>query len=233
MTASKKHKSLPSRRRCNGQGIVEGTVAIVILAGFVVGGVLLILGTANAGLYASRISCAAEAGARYATESSEWMGMRRPGYEDDAKLASQVQEVVNTTLNQMGLPAGTVQVSRHTVGARRYLTVQVAVQHLGIVSGGILPAFINMTSSASSAYSDMTPPSVLGMTFEASSVPDAAGMGASMYLPAYGPGYNTKGEKVYIAGKMNYYSVGINESVTTFKGPRVIENKPLEDNPVK
>ncbi len=199
------------QKRTSGQALIEGALAMTMIAALIIGGALLLLGTGFSVYYKTKIAHAAEAGARFGTETAEWLGAPRPDYSS-AQLRSDVTNVVNVALAEMGMPsAAKVEVRKTTVGEIKFLTVKVSVDNLRIFSGGVLPGGISLTDTAASAFGKTTPPAVLGITFSSSGVREGFpnGKGQGMYLPAYGAGSFTPGPGTFPTGRFPYYAASI------------------------
>lgn len=193
------------KRSKRGSVIAEGAAALVLISGLITGGILLLTGAGSVFYYKTKLAHAAEAGARYGTETGEWLGAPRPNYTD-ATLRSDVTSVVNATLTQMGLPQATkIDVTRATVSGKRYLRVKVSVANLRILSGGILPSQVSLDDTAASAFSDAQPPGVMGLTVGQS--PNGRGF----YIPIYGPGggFASNLPRTFPKGPVHYYAVGV------------------------
>lgn len=217
-----------TNRQAHGQAIIEGTICTIMVFGFLILSLffavdLMVLATTK-----QKLALATQAATRQATElNKNWLGMERN--VDRQELQSEVQAVFAAQLKQLGVTTpARVFVRRQQIRNNHYCLVTSIVDAHNLVKLPFWPRFA-FTETACSVFANTTAPAVLGFTFASSNQSDAEGMGASMYLPAYGRGFNTKGPNVYIAGKMNYYGVGINQSVTTFRGPRQIVNPFVSD----
>lgn len=192
-------------RADRGQALAEGAVAMICIAALIVGGILLLMGAGSAFYYKLKIAHAAETGARFGTDKAEFLGAPRPNYTD-SQLEQDVIDVVNTSLNVMGLPeAKSIEVARETIKGKRFLKVKVKVDGLPILSGGILPNAISVDDTAASAFSDNSPPGVLGLTLGTSPT------GKGYYVPIYGPGSGFPAglPTTFPRGKVFYYAAGV------------------------
>jgi hypothetical protein len=212
------------KRMAQGQAMVEGTVCtVLVIAGLLIG-MIFVTNTILLAMYKEKVAFVTQATARYATGlDKDWFGMRRDRLSNSA-LQDTVSSFFKRKLTQTGIsvPAN-VTVERRVVGNKLYVVVKSITDPAGIIAIPLFCPTVKFSEVACSVVGDTTPPAVLGITFESSTKADAAGMGASMYLPAFGPGFNTAGKSVYISGPTNYYAVGINQGVTDFEGPRVLD----------
>lgn len=203
------------RRNKNGQAIIEGTVALVLITAAVVAGTLLIIGSGLAVYYKAKISYAAGVGAKHGAQGKRWLGATRPNYSN-SKLNTEVTNAVNACLMGMGLPAakaGHITATETTINNIQGLQVTVQEDGLGIISGGLLPSTISLSETAFYAYDNDRPLGVLGLTLGATgAVPGYPnGIGQGLYIPVYGAGSYTGGQNMsgYPSGSFPYWAAGI------------------------
>ena len=163
--------SSKTARPGRGAALTEGAAALLIIVPAAIGGLLLLSGSGMALYYKMKVSYAAMEGARYATQTSEWLGAPRPGWSDNM-----VTTVVNTSLRKMGLPDGHVVTKKEIIGGTRYYSVTVTVNGLRNIGLGSMPS---ISDTATSPFSVTSAPATLGLTF---------GDSGSVVLPCYGHG---------------------------------------------
>lgn len=204
-----------SRQRSSGQALVEGTVALVMIAGIVIGGTLLVIGCGLGVYYKTKLAFAAETGARYGGQGAYWLGAKRKGY-DDKQLTTDVTNSVNATLIGLGLPMakdGKITAKSVTVNGIEGMQVTVEEGGLQIISGGLLPPSITLSETAFYPYGNDKPTALLGLSVGGTTAyPDGQGL----FLPMYGGGalgqFNTKGTATQgprPSGSLPYWKVAV------------------------
>ncbi len=193
--------SANGRRGQRGAGLVNAVMGLWLMSVGVAASVLILFNLGMAVTYKQKVAYIAEAGAKYVTRSTEFLGARKPKI-DDAMVQSQTTTTVNNILDAMNLPdAQSVSVERITLRGHDYVKVTVSVVGLTLRGGGVLPSVISVSETGYARCE--APPAVLGGTFPTD--PNFGGI----YLPAYGAGSNTAGPVTYPVTKdaMAYYGI--------------------------
>lgn len=176
----------------------------------IVGSLLILSNLAVMLMYKQKIAYIAESGAKYVTRTTEWLGARKPGYNDE-RINQEVKETVNSMLEQMGLPAASdVQIENTTVGSTRMVKVTLKIIGLKLLKGGQFPQ-VFATEETGIARSE-APPAVVGITFDGSSK-------GGIFLPAYGAGNHTPGPQTYPSTPMHIAYYGGNIAKGSLSGP--------------
>jgi hypothetical protein len=143
-----------SKRTAKGQAIVEGTVMLAVLIGFVAVILFLLANTSLMSSYNYRINAVAAEGARQYVAGMWWLGMKRPFFQTDLAKVD-VDKLAKAEIAQMGLlnaeVVGDVKVKTHRqkVKDKEITIVQVDfdVKGLEILTAGIFPKEVTMHAS--------------------------------------------------------------------------------------
>lgn len=172
-----------------GSALIEAICGLLLISVVLVGGVLLLFDAAIMISYANKVSYAAQAGAMYVTDTTEWLGATRPSFTR-AVTEARVKHVVNHHLTTMGLPStDDISITTETRGKHKYSVVRIGLDKLPLFTTSWFPRKAAVSETAVSEYQNAAPTAVLGMTYLAD--------GHGIFLPSYGAGNNTSGPKSY------------------------------------
>src|SRR5207249_1854559 len=105
--------------------------------------------------YSDKLKFVAREAAKFAAGDLAWAGSLRRGATVDQAKADTVP-VVNTLLQQMGLPAGTVDMEADD----KLVTVTVSVNGLAMPHGTILPQVVDLKAAGRKRFDEDKPTSV-------------------------------------------------------------------------
>ncbi|MBY0359049.1 MAG: hypothetical protein K2W82_13685 [Candidatus Obscuribacterales bacterium] len=190
-------------RSAKGQGLIEGTAAVVVLMFTMIGSLFLLLNLGMSIYYKQKVGFFANQVAAAEADSLSWSG----SYNNIpvARLESDARSRMNELLQQSGLQ-GTPQV---TVTQGPFtVTVNVTVNNMPLCGeGSFLPNIISVQDRATAELSDSRPPALL--TLSVTGRPDQA-----IAIPAYGF-YRTP----FSNGSTNFASNPPPNGVAAFRAP--------------
>ncbi|MBY0358360.1 MAG: hypothetical protein K2W82_10200 [Candidatus Obscuribacterales bacterium] len=139
--------SMVKIRNCRGQGIIEGTVGLIMVITGIVMGVVLLLCTGFAVNYKQKLGFVAQEVSAYVQGRGDWLGTTRPDYSPSA-VQTEAAAVANELLEQFGLPPySNIRFDESRVGNHRYCKVTLTINQLQIPGAGILPSMISMSET--------------------------------------------------------------------------------------
>lgn len=202
------------KRRC-GSALVETAAGLVILSALIIGGLMLLIDGASMFYVKIKLATAAQTGANFAIDASEWLGAPRPNVTQEAVTAD-VKSVVGTSLREMGLgPADEVEVSNFTDNGKRFCKVTIKSGAIGLMTNGLLPGSVNLSETACVAFGNRSPVGVLGLTIGQS--PNGRGVIIPIYAATNMP---VDAPNTFPAGRFPYYAAGVQaESSNSMSGP--------------
>jgi hypothetical protein len=144
------------RNNALGQGIVEGTVGLMLVVAGIVLGTLLLMCTGFAVNYKTKLAVVAQETSGYVQGRQMWIGTLRPDY-NPTKIREEAKDVANELLKRFGMPPfSKIQFKETTTGENRFCEVSLTVDKLRIPGGGILPSFISLTETGVSINNSET-----------------------------------------------------------------------------
>jgi hypothetical protein len=141
-------KSRQTIRKAHGQGLVEGSVGLILVTMGIVLGTILLMCTGFAINYKAKLQHVAEQASAFVQSKKYWIGTVRDDY-NEASAFEKGKQVANEMLGLMGLPAAE-QVTFETVkiDGIDYIKTTISCSNLAIPGAGILPSFIRLQESS-------------------------------------------------------------------------------------
>jgi len=145
-----------SHRRATGQGLVEGTAALVLLLTIFIGCLMFLLNVSVVMSEQQKIQVAATQAAQYIIGRRYWLGAQRTDY-DAEETATTARSIADSVLKSLHLPASSSFSAQDEPADNgiTVTTVTVGVTGLPLMNGASLPVQLT-ASSASTTSQDIT-----------------------------------------------------------------------------